>query len=31
MVLRTAKRGAQQGNRFYGCANYPSCRQTRSA
>ena len=31
MVVRTAKRGAQQGNRFYGCANYPSCRQTKPA
>lgn len=31
MVLRTAKRGSHQGNQFYGCANYPSCRQTRQA
>jgi len=31
MVLRTAKRGPHQGNRFYGCANYPSCRQTKPA
>lgn len=31
MVLRTARRGAQQGNRFYGCANYPACRQTKPA
>lgn len=31
MVLRTAKRGAHQGNQFYGCTNYPSCRQTRPA
>jgi len=29
MMLRTAKRGSHQGNQFYGCANYPSCRQTR--
>ena len=27
MVLRTAQRGAHQGQRFYGCSNYPSCRE----
>lgn len=26
MVLRTAKRGANAGNQFWGCSNYPSCR-----
>lgn len=31
MILRTAKRGVQHGSQFYGCANYPSCRQTKSA
>ncbi len=29
MVLRTAKRGANAGNQFWGCSNYPRCRQTR--
>jgi restriction system protein len=28
MVLRTAQRGARQGEQFYGCANYPRCRGT---
>jgi len=28
MVLRTAKRGANAGNQFWGCSNYPSCRST---
>ena len=26
MVLRTAKKGANQGREFYGCSNYPKCR-----
>jgi hypothetical protein len=26
MVLRTAKSGANAGNRFWGCSNYPTCR-----
>lgn len=26
MILRTAKSGANAGNRFWGCSNYPSCR-----
>lgn len=30
MVQRTAKRGAQAGSRFWGCACYPACRGTRS-
>lgn len=29
MVVRTAKRGAHVGSRFYGCSNFPRCRQTR--
>ena len=28
MVLRTAKRGANVGSSFWGCAQYPRCRQT---
>ncbi len=28
MVLRTAKRGANAGNSFFGCSNYPLCRGT---
>jgi restriction system protein len=30
MVRRLAKRGANQGNAFWGCSTYPSCRGTRS-
>ncbi|MFQ1883652.1 NERD domain-containing protein [Aeromonas veronii] len=26
MVLRTAKRGDNRGNRFWGCSSYPTCR-----
>lgn len=26
MVLRTAKKGANAGQQFYGCSNYPHCR-----
>ena len=26
LVLRTAKRGDNKGNQFYGCSNYPKCR-----
>ncbi|WP_422011200.1 restriction endonuclease [Roseateles sp.] len=29
MTLRSAKRGAQVGNRFWGCSAFPSCRGTR--
>ena len=29
MVLRTATRGAHAGQQFYGCPNFPDCRQTR--
>jgi hypothetical protein len=27
MVLREAKRGKNKGRRFYGCANFPQCRE----
>lgn len=27
MVLRTAKRGGNKGQKFYGCSNYPKCRE----
>lgn len=27
MVLRTAKHGANKGNRFWGCKNFPKCRE----
>ncbi|MEA3189229.1 MAG: hypothetical protein QOD99_3059 [Chthoniobacter sp.] len=27
MVLRTGQRGANQGKQFYGCQNYPRCRE----
>ncbi|MDO8880629.1 MAG: topoisomerase DNA-binding C4 zinc finger domain-containing protein [Coriobacteriia bacterium] len=30
MVPRTAKRGAHAGRTFYGCVNFPRCRQTRA-
>jgi ssDNA-binding Zn-finger/Zn-ribbon topoisomerase 1 len=26
MVLRTAKRGDNQGGKFWGCSSYPECR-----
>lgn len=29
MVLRTTRHGERQGQQFYGCANFPRCRQTR--
>lgn len=29
MVRRTAKRGANSGNEFWGCSGYPSCKGTR--
>jgi ssDNA-binding Zn-finger/Zn-ribbon topoisomerase 1 len=28
MVLRTAKRGARAGERFWGCERYPACKAT---
>ena len=28
LVLRTAKKGANAGNQFYGCSNFPKCRYT---
>lgn len=27
MVVREARRGSRKGERFYGCVNYPSCRE----
>ena len=30
MVIRTAGKGRNVGNRFYGCTNYPKCKGTRS-
>lgn len=29
MVVRTVARGDRQGSQFYGCPNYPRCRETR--
>ena len=31
MVLRTARKGGHKGADFYGCPNYPRCRETRPA
>lgn len=31
MILRTAKRGPQAGQAFYGCSTYPVCKGTRPA
>jgi restriction system protein len=31
MVLRTARRGANAGNSFWGCSSYPACKGTRDA
>ena len=28
MLLRTASKGPQAGQKFYGCCNYPKCRET---
>ena len=30
MVLRTATQGIRKGSKFYGCKNYPRCRETKS-
>lgn len=30
LVLRTSTKGANAGNRFYGCSNYPKCRYIRN-
>jgi restriction system protein len=30
MVMRTARGGANVGERFWGCRNYPACRGTRA-
>ncbi len=31
MVLRTAKKGPNAGNQFYGCVRYPACRGTKTS
>lgn len=31
MVLRTARKGPNSGNKFWGCSNYPACRTVCSA
>lgn len=31
LVLRTAKKGANVGSKFYGCSNFPKCRYTQKA
>mgnify|MGYP003346152918 FL=1 len=31
MVLRTATSGRNKGSKFYGCTNYPKCRETKPA
>jgi len=31
LVLRTAKKGNFEGNKFYGCTNYPKCRYIENA
>lgn len=30
LILRTAKKGENAGNKFYGCSNYPKCRYVRN-
>lgn len=30
LVLRTSKKGANAGNQFYGCSNYPKCKYIRN-
>ena len=30
LVVRTAKKGANAGNTFYGCSNFPKCRYTQN-
>ncbi|ELV8627068.1 restriction endonuclease [Vibrio cidicii] len=30
LVMRTAKRGQNKGNQFYGCSSYPRCRYTKN-
>lgn len=31
LILRTAKKGSNAGNQFYGCSNFPKCRYVQSA
>ena len=28
MILRTAKKGVNAGNQFWGCSQFPECRET---
>lgn len=30
LILRTAKKGANAGNQFYGCSNYPKCKYVKN-
>ncbi len=30
LILRTAKKGANAGNQFYGCSTYPNCKYTKN-
>ena len=30
LLIKTAKKGARAGNRFYGCEHYPKCKYTRN-
>ena len=30
MVLRTARKGVNAGNQFYGCSRFPDCKGTRA-
>ena len=30
LVIRTATKGVNAGNQFYGCSNYPKCKYTRN-
>lgn len=30
MILRTAKKGSNAGQQFWGCSNYPKCRETKA-
>jgi restriction system protein len=30
LVLRTARKGANAGNQFYGCSSFPKCRYTQT-
>ena len=30
LVLRTARKGENAGNQFYGCSNFPKCRYVKN-